>query len=380
MSNLRIAYFIDDLIHGGTQTWLAILVEGLHGLGYEQRVYCMRNRAHPQNVQRLQPWAKVSIIGEPRLWAIEGLIHLYKELKQWQPDIVQTMLPTSDVVGRMVGRLAGMPVMVSSIRSHNTHKSWWQLFWDRLTARWACRVIFNSREAIPFALAYEGVVEEQVVYIPNGTHVRSDMIDVENLSGQNQSLRKQLGLAEQTMVLGMVARLDPRKGHKDLLRAYSLVVKEIPDTALLIIGDGPLRKMLERETIRLNLTAQVHFLGDRSDAPDLLAVMDLYVHSSGSEGMPNAVMEAMVAAKPIVATNVGGLKELIIDNETGWLVEPANPAALAGRIIFALRHQEKARQMGLAAAERIKTHFSADRMIAAYYQLYQELHHAKSQF
>ena len=104
----------------------------------------MRNRAHPQNVQRLQQWAKVSIIGEPRLWVIEGLIHLYKE-KQWQPDIVQTMLPTSDVVGRTVGRLAGMPVIVSSIRTRNCHKLCWQLFWDRLTARWACRIVFNNQ-------------------------------------------------------------------------------------------------------------------------------------------------------------------------------------------------------------------------------------------
>lgn len=373
MSSLRIAYFIDDFIHGGTQTWLAILVEGLHRLGYKQRVYCMQNRAHPQNVQRLQQWANVSIIGEPRLWAIEGLVYLYRQLKQWQPDIVQTVLPTSDMIGRSLGHLAGIPVIVSSIRSHNTHKSWRQLFWGQLTARWACRIVFNSQEVIPFALAREGVVKEQVVYIPNGTYMQPDIIRVKNLFGQNTNLRKQLGLADQIKVLGMVARLDPRKGHKDLLSAYSLVIKEMPETVLLIIGDGALRKMLERETVRLNLAAQVHFLGDRSDILDLLAAIDVYVHSSVSEGMPNAVMEAMAVAKPVVATRVGGITELVIDKQTGWLVEPGHPTALAERIVFALRHQAEARRMGLAAAERIKIHFSAEKMVMAYHTLYQEL-------
>jgi glycosyltransferase involved in cell wall biosynthesis len=367
-NGLRIAYFIDDLGRGGTQTWLTILVEGLHSLGYEQRVYCIRNITHPENVQTLQQWAKVTIIGEPRLWAIEGLIYLYKELKDWQPSIVQTLLPTSDMIGRSIGHIARVPMIVSSIRTHNLHKPWWQLFLDRQTARWAYRVIFNCREAIPFALAHEGVVEEQVVYIPNGTHTnrQKQVPDV-------TSLRAQLGIANQARVLGMVARLHPQKGHRDLLTAFSLVIKEIPGSVLLIIGDGPLRKALENEATRLGITSQVRFLGDRSDVADLLAVIDIYVHSSLFEGMPNAVMEAMSAVKPVIATRVDGTQELIIDQESGWLVEPANPTALAKQIVFALRHSKQAHRLGQVAATRIKNRFSAERMITAYHQLYQEL-------
>ncbi|MBN1994482.1 MAG: glycosyltransferase [Anaerolineae bacterium] len=369
MSNLRIAYFIDDLIHGGTQTWLTILAEGLHGLGYEQRIYCMRNRAHPQNVQTLQQWAKVNIIGEPRLWAIEGLIHLYQELKQWQPHLVQTMLPTADVVGRTMGHLVGIPVIVSSIRTRNCHKSRWQLFWDHLTIRWACRVIFNSQEVIPFALTHEGVIKEQIVYIPNGARIPQP-----KSATRTAALRAELGLTYcNVKVLAMVARLHPQKGHRDLLQASALALKEIPNMILLIIGDGPLRQSLEVEVTGLGIAAQVRFLGDRSDVPDLLSMIDLYVHSSLFEGMPNAVMEAMTAARPVIATAIDGAQTLIVDGESGWLVEPGNPAALAARIIFALRHPETARQMGLAAAERIKHHFSADRMVAAYHALYQEL-------
>jgi glycosyltransferase involved in cell wall biosynthesis len=329
----------------------------------------MRNRAHPQNVQALQQWAKVTIIGEPRLWAIEGLIYLYKELKQWQPDIVQTLLPTSDMIGRSIGRIAGMPTIVSSIRTHNLDKPWWQLFLDRRTARWACRVVFNSREAVPFALANEGVTEEQVVYIVNGARISPAKPDA-----KTAALRAELGLPHRNpKVLGMVARLHPQKGHIDLLRAFALVLKEVPETILLVIGDGALRKTLEHETARLGISDQVRFLGDRSDVLDLLFVIDLYVHTSLFEGMPNAVMEAMAAARPVIATAVDGTKELIINNQTGWLVEPGHPAVLAARIIFALRHPETARQMGLAAAERVKVHFSIDRMIAAYHSLYQTL-------
>ncbi len=370
---LRLVHFIDDLGRGGTQTWLTLLVEGLHRLGYEQRIYCLRAIALAETVHRLRQWASVEVIGAPRLWALEGVFHLYAALKWWQPDMVQTQLPTSDVVGRIIGRLAGAPVVVSSIRTHNLHKKGWQLFWDRLTAPLADRVVFNSRAVIPFAVEYEGVSPEQAIYIPNGVRLPVDGSLPESLPAKKVAFRQQLGLPDDAGLLGMVARLHPQKGHTYLLAAFAQVIQQMPETRLLIIGDGPLRQSLEHQAAGLGLAGRIHFLGDRSDGADLLPLLDVYVHSSLFEGMPNAVMEAMAAARPVIATNVDGTPELVVDQQTGWLVEPADPAALAGRMMFALHHPEEARRMGLAAAERMKIHFSADSMIAAYDALYQEL-------
>jgi len=326
-----------------------------------------------ETVRGLRRWAPVEVIGTHRLWALEGLVRMYRELRRWQPDIVQTQLPTSDVVGRILGRLAGAPAVVSSIRTRNVHKTRRQLFWDRLTAPLADRVVFNSRAVIPFAVRHEGVRPEQAVYIPNGARVPAAIHDPESLPARKAALRKQLNLPDQTAVLGTVGRLQPQKGHRYLLEAFAGVIRQIPETCLLVIGEGPLRKQLEQQAAGLGLAGRVRFLGDRSDVADLLPLLDVYVHPSLYEGMPNAVLEAMAAARPVIATHVDGTQELIVDGQTGWLVEPADPATLAERMAFALRRPEGARRMGLAAAERIQARFSVDRMIAAYDTLYLRL-------
>jgi glycosyltransferase involved in cell wall biosynthesis len=370
---LRVAHLIDDLGRGGTQTWLSMLVEGLHRLGYEQRVYCLRAIALTETLEKLNRWAPVEVIGTHRLWALEGLVRIYRALRSWRPDIVQTQLPTSDVVGRTLGRLAGVPAVISSIRTRNVRKSSWQLLWDRVTARMADRVVFNSRAVIPFAVRHEGVRLEQAVYIPNGVRRPADPSGPISLPTRGAALRSRLGLPEQAGILGTVARLHPQKGHRYLLEAFARVIRLFPLAGLLVIGDGPLRKRLERQAAGLGLARCVRFLGDRSDVTDLLPLMDIYVHPSLFEGMPNAVMEAMAAARPVIATGVDGTPELIVDGQTGWLVQPADPEDLAERMTFALRNPKEAHRIGLAAAERIQTRFSADRMIGGYHALYQRL-------
>ena len=134
-----------------------------------------------------------------------------------------------------------------------------------------------------------------------------------------------------------------------------------------------MRGELEAEVLRLGITGQVRFLGERADVPDLLACMDVYVQASIYEGMPNAVMEAMAAGKPVVATGVDGTRELIVDGKTGWLVEPSDTRAMADHIVYALKNIAEARCVGETAAQRIAEDFSLDKMILAYDKLYREL-------
>jgi glycosyltransferase involved in cell wall biosynthesis len=361
---VKIAFIIDNLRREGTQLALVKLVSGLAQRGYAQRVYCLNN-AHATIVQALEEHgAQVHVYGKAQIFSGIGLLHLARDLRTWQPHIVQTQLFVSDCVGRTLAPLAGVSKVVSQIQTRNIDKHLWQLWLDNLTVRYVRWVVFNSRAAIPFALTHEGVHPDQVVYIPDGV-VQHDV----NPFQARQQVQHELGLSPDQPLIGMVGRLFPQKGYPYLLEAMAKVVQAFPSVVLLIIGDGPERAALQHKVAALGLDQHVHFLGVRNDVPVLLAALDVYVHSSLFEGTPNAVREAMAAGKPIVATSVDGTREILADRQTGWLVMPGDAPALAQQLIYALGHLEESRLFG-AAAKQASQSFSVDAMVAAYDALY----------
>ncbi|HXP04664.1 MAG TPA: glycosyltransferase, partial [Stellaceae bacterium] len=128
---VRVAFFIDDLGIGGTQTWLTHLIPALASRGFEMRVYSMRAIAHPENLARLRGHAAVEIVGESRLWAGVGLVHLVRALRAWRADILQTALPTADILGRILARLSGVPTVYSCIRGRALNKPSYQRWLGR---------------------------------------------------------------------------------------------------------------------------------------------------------------------------------------------------------------------------------------------------------
>ena len=366
---IRLAHVIDSLRRHGTQAALIYLVGGLAERGYEQRVYCLNDAVDADVRRRLTlSGAGVTIIGKRQLLTGRGVIALYQELRRWQPAIIQTFLPFADVIGRTIARAAHVPVIVSSIRARNIDKRRWQLLLDRITLRWVDRVVFNSQHVIPFSIQQEGVRPEQVIYIPNCVQVYQTSI-----TRTSAEIRSQLNIPLEAGVIGTVGRLYPQKGHTYLLAAFGKVLETEPNAFLLLIGDGPLRRQLESQALQIGVAERTRFLGERLDIPDLLATLDLYVQPSIYEGMPNALMEAMAVGKPVIATNVDGIRELVSHAETGWLVEAGEPEALAARIVYALQSIDESAHVGAAAAERMVLDFSVDRMLAAYDQLYRGL-------
>ena len=361
---VHLAFFIDDLIVGGTQTWLVHLAEALSRRGFALRVYAMRNRAHPQILARLGTHAAVEIVGEPRLWRLAGLAHLARELRTWPADILQTLLPTSDWIGRLLGRWTGVPVVLSSIRGRNVDKPVWQRGLDRATARWAQAVIFNNRDAIPFAVRHEGVRAHQAIYIPNGVALRP-------LSADRTRVRAELQTPPAAPVIGTVARLHASKGQLDLLRAFAAVRQRRPDAVLWLV-EGDQRAALAAEARRLGLADAVRMPGIRADVEDVLAAMDLFALPSRWEGMPNALLEAMAAARPVVASDVDGIRELIVQDETGWRVPPGDVPALAAALLDGLADPGRAARLGLAARTWVQAHASLERMADAYEAVYRD--------
>ena len=357
---MKIAYFIDNLRRDGTQRALLQLIQGLAKRGHEQAVVCLNNSYNDVLLTELRNTpVDVRVVGRPALLGGYGLMSTWLWLLDKKFDAIVTMLFASDIIGRLLAHWCGVPRVVSSLRARNVHYSRAQRWLVRATMSVADAVIINSPHTREFAVNFEGVRPERIVFIPNGARVEDfrDSID-------SESLRKELGLPTSGWLLGTVGRLTHQKGMDILLYALTYITNH--EVSLVIVGSGDMEAKLRALAARLRLESRVYFIGYHLDIPRLLGAFDLYVHPARFEGMPNALLEAMAAARPIVATGVDGNLELIDDGIHGWLVPPDNPGALATAITAALSDREEACRRGIAARQRVADYFSVDAVIAAW--------------
>jgi len=217
-----------------------------------------------------------------------------------------------------------------------------------------------------------GISEEKVMVINNGV----DIEKFQDVSYKPQ-LKVSLGLKENDRVIGTIGRLTLEKGHIYLLKSFTNVVLEFPNTKLLIVGDGPLKSSLQATTRKLQLEDKVVFSGIRKDIPDMLNIMDLFVLPSIKEGLPMALLEAMLAKKTIIATRVGAVPKVIEDGRSGILVEPRDIDGLSNQAIGLLKDELRASFLANNAFEKAKNEFSAQRMAEKYIQAYQAFYHKK---
>ncbi|OGD11773.1 MAG: hypothetical protein A2Y86_06315 [Candidatus Aminicenantes bacterium RBG_13_62_12] len=187
------------------------------------------------------------------------------------------------------------------------------------------------------------------------------------------SLRKELGLERPGFVIGTIARLHRQKGLSYLLRAIPEILRAHPGARVVIAGGGPLRRRLEDEARRLGVGDAALFLGERTDAPALLGLFDVFVLSSLWEGLPYVLGEAAAAGIPILATDIEGTREVIRDGENGLLVPPADPAALALAVNLLLGDTALRRRLAASARKAIKEHFDLALMLRLTGALYREL-------
>lgn len=214
----------------------------------------------------------------------------------------------------------------------------------------------------------EGFPGNRIEVVYNGVEL-SRYEDVETRRGP---ARDRLGLAEEDFAVLIVARLDPIKDHATLLRAMGTLRRRAPRAVLLIAGDGPERSRIEALIGELGLEGKARMLGQRRDVPDLLAACDVFVLSSKSEGIPLTAIEAMAAGRPVVATRVGGLPEVVTD-ETGVLAPAGDAGGLAEALAALANDPPRRRRLGEAGRERAKRRFAEDQMMAAYNAIYRQM-------
>ena len=369
MEKTTVLHLITELSTGGAQTALLRLLTGLNRDRFFPTIACFYNgdKIVAQQIRALG--IPVTDLGMTTKWRLDALWRLYRLLRRERPTILHTWMFHANIPGRVLGRLASVPIIITSRRNENIGGVLRERL-NRWTARLDDRVIAVCELARQAEIERATVSPEHVVTIYNG-------IDAQQFSATNPQVvaqvRQAFGIPVDALLVGTVGRLHRQKGFTDLLTAIAQVQEHILTVRLLLVGDGELRDDLEIQAQSSGLSDVVTFTGARSDVPEILAGLDVFVLPSLWEGMPNVVLEAMAASLPVVATAVGGTPEVVVDGVTGLLVPPRDPDALAQAITRLLRDPDLRRKMGRAGRERVERHFGVERMVQATEALYEEL-------
>lgn len=273
--------------------------------------------------------------------------------------------------GRLAAWRAGVPVVASALHSTGMpdHVEWP----NRLLAFRTDAFIAVAESHAEYLATREGCPPDKVRVIYNGV----DVTRFRPLT-PNESLRKRLRLPPGAPVATIVAALRPEKNHELLLRAAARVCAARNDAHFLVVGDGPRRPELEAQAHSLGITQSVHFLGTRSDVPELLALSDLFVLSSHMEANPVSILEAMACAKPVVAPRVGSIPETVREGINGTLVAAGDDVQLADRVLNLMQDPVRALQWGLAGRELVSKHWSLEQMVKGYEDLVSSIYQKKA--
>lgn len=368
-----ILFLITGLGVGGAETQLVRLVTNLDQTQWRPAVVSM---TPPVAFQDQLEQAGVPVLslemtkGRPSLAALWSMV---KTLRRYRPAILVCFMFHANLLGRLAGLVARVPVVISSVRTEHFGSRWREITL-RLTDRLGETTVTNSRLVAESLVRRKVVPAGRVTVIPNAL----PQISFEVSAVVRQQTREKFGIAPDHFLWLAVGRLDPAKDYPTLLTAFAKVTGRHPRARLLVAGGGSLHETLQEQINALQIGEQVQLLGSRSDVPDLLAAADAYVLSSAWEGFPNGLMEAMAAAKPVVATTVGGVPELVTEGVTGHLVPPASPDELAAAIVRVMDTEVAIRSAMAARAQHfVVSHFGLPHVTNLWDELFRTYCHER---
>lgn len=380
MSKIKVIRIIARLNIGGPAIHTVLLTRHLNPARFESLLLAGLESAHEGSMQN---WAAQQGVA-PIIFAELGreinpladlkmVVKLYRFFRREKPLIVHTHTAKAGFVGRLAARLAGVPVVVHTFHGHVFHSYFGPLktrlfiVIEQLLARLTDRIITISPRQRQEILDFKIASPDKILIIPLGFDL-SRFLTADSLRGQ---LRAELAIAPDTRLVGIVARLTAVKNHRLFIQAAARVRASFPGAQFLIIGDGELRAELERQASALGLNESVKFLGWRSDLPAIYADLDLVVLTSNNEGTPVSLIEAQASARPVVATAVGGVPDIVLDGQTGFLAPPNDAPALAALILKALTADLP--QLGRAGRQLVAEKFALTRLVNDIEQLYEDL-------
>lgn len=372
-------FVIGSLDLGGAERHLLQVLPELKRRGWQVELYCVTRRGvmadaleekgvpvyTPTLVGQCKPGILSRVVG-----VVAALIELTVHLWTRRPALAHFFLPEAYIIGGICALIAQTPVRIMSRRSLNDYQQ------GRPISRWVERrlhhtmhhVLGNSR-AVVEQLNKEGFTVERVSLIYNGI----ELTQLRSRRGRAE-VRLELGIAPMALVYVLVANLIPYKGHRDALQAFAFAQSDLPEgwTVLMVGRDNGIGELLRTEAAALGIGDHVKWLGMRRDVPDLLAASDVGLLCSHQEGFSNAILEAMGAGLPVIATDVGGNAEAVLNGQTGRIVPARSPSHLAEAIV-SLADKERREKMGSAARARVESLFSLSSCVDRYESCYRKL-------
>ncbi|KLU03846.1 glycosyl transferase, group 1 [Rhodopirellula islandica] len=365
---MKIALVIPTMDRGGAEKQVVLLAKGLHEAGHDVRVFLL-TRDGPRSAALRDAGIPVVLIGKRFKMDPTALFRLKKELIHFAPDVVHTWLFAANCFGRVAAKWAGVPVIIASERCVDPWKTSWHFRIDRRLQKLSQAITTNSTGVQGFYSA-NGLDPAQFVVIPNGV----ESVGTTGLSEiDREEAMGRLDVQPDRRLILAVGRLWPQKRIRDLIWSGELLATTHGATTLVIIGDGPQRDELVRHRDAVSSPLHVRFAGQREDVAELLPHADLFWIASEYEGQSNAVIEAMLAGVPVVASDIPGNRDLVIEGETGWLFPLGDEAALVRRSLSALNDPEECKRVSERARQRIVTEFSLDAMVERHIELYVRL-------
>ena len=391
MQKLKVLHIITRFDKGGSaeNTLLTILgidkkkfnVILVKGSTYESR---MSREEHASVISDLEnaQLKGIKIINNPFLlrrinpiYDLLAFFYLYIFLIKEKPTIVHTHSSKAGLLGRLAAKLAGVPIIIHTPHGHiffgyfGSFKTKIFIILEKLASRITDIIVALTNREKEDHIRLRIANKDKFIVIPSGVELNKFK---EVPYNEKQNLKRELGIPENALIIGTVGRLEPVKGPEFLIEAAKYIIPKHPNTYFLFAGDGHLKKNLEKKASDLGIKNNIIFLGWRNDIAKIISVYDIFVLPSLNEGMGRVLVEAMALGKPIVASNAGGIPDLVTHGKNGFLVPPKDPRELANYIQILLEDGEKREKMGMAGKDMVKN-FSKEKTVGKIAELYKEL-------
>jgi glycosyltransferase involved in cell wall biosynthesis len=379
---IKVLHIITRLDKGGSAENTFLTVKGLDKERYDVTLMSGPVKDPSQERRTQVEECRISTIHIPVLVRNINLVSdaialfkIWRFLAKEKFDVVHTHTSKAGLLGRFASRLAGAPLLIHTPHGHvffgyfGSLKTKIFILLEKLASRMTDRMVALTHREKSDYISYKICPEEKITVIHSG-------IDLDKFKeytlAEKTKLKREIGLPENSFVVGTAGRLVPVKGPEFLIKASQTIIPAHPNTYFLFAGDGPLKQDLQKKANEAGVGENIVFLGWRDDIAHILSIFDVFCLPSLNEGMGRVLVEAMAHEIPIVASDVGGIPDLVTHGKNGFLVPPKNPDELANHIQILIENKEKRKKMG-EAGKKIAPRFSHDTMVKNIAELYEEL-------
>lgn len=368
----RILYLTTTSQLYGAEKMVYELAKRINKDRFEPMVCTIKDDLDNQLLSQLRKeGVKTACLKIEKKWEVWKAIHFFSIIKSFKPDILQSFLFFDNILARIFGKFMSIPVIISGQRNVEIHRSQLRNFIDRVTLPLADYIVSNSKAGKQILVNREKIDEKKIEVIYNG-------IDIQDFNKKQKAELADLFTSESffsnKFIVGFIGSLTQQKGLNVLFEAAAELKEKSLNIILVLIGEGKRKQELEQLTKELGIEDIVYFTGYKDMGWKFMRLFDVLVSPSLWEGMPNVVIEAMAQGIIVVATNVGGIPELIEEGKDGFLVESKNIHALVDKISYIFNLPEEKRiEIRENAQKKIIKNYSIEKMVREYESLYQDL-------